>query len=191
MIEKGLHRIALVGTPCQIKAVRKIETLGIVPSDAIKFVFGLFCSGNFLFGEEERKRLEDIGNFKLEDVKKINVKESFIVHLNQGETLTIPLKKLDFMKRYACRYCMDYSSEYADISFGGIGSKEGFTTVITRSPVGRAVFADARGKTIEVLSENIGFEENTTKTHEKIKIATSLKKKQAGENHRKLEKKKK
>lgn len=191
MIEKGLHRIALVGTPCQIKAVRKIETLGIVPSDSIKFCFGLFCSGNFFFGEEERKKLEEIGKFQLEDLKKVNVKEDFIVHLNSGKTLTLPLKKLDFMKRYACRYCKDYSAEYADISFGGIGSKEGFTTVITRSPIGRAIFADAKGKTIEVLAGNIGFEENASKTHEKVRGASSLKKKQAEENHKKLEKKKK
>lgn len=107
MIEKGLHRIALVGTPCQIRAVRKIETLGIVPSDSIKFCLGLFCSGNFLFSDKEKTQLEEIGKFKLDDLVKINVKDEFIVHLRNGKTITIPLKKLDFMKRYACRFCKD------------------------------------------------------------------------------------
>ncbi|MBU0990889.1 MAG: Coenzyme F420 hydrogenase/dehydrogenase, beta subunit C-terminal domain [Proteobacteria bacterium] len=191
MIEKGLTRIALVGTPCQIRAVRKIETLGIVPSDSIKFCLGLFCSGNFLFSEAEKAKLEEIGKFKIDDLKKINVKDEFIVHLKNGKIITIPLNKLDFMKRYACRFCKDYSSEYADISFGGIGAKEGWTTVITRSPLGRAVFADAKGKTIEVSSPTSGFEENASKTLEKVKKASSLKLKNAEDNRKKMDKKKK
>jgi coenzyme F420 hydrogenase subunit beta len=157
MIEKGLHRIAIVGSPCQIKAVRKIETLGIVPSDAIKFHLGLFCSGNFTFSEDDRYRLEKIADFKWDDVVKINIKENLMIHLKGQRILSIPIEKLDSMKRYACRFCMDYSAEYADISFGGIGAKEGWTTVITRSPLGRAVVADARGRTIETTSKNDGL----------------------------------
>jgi coenzyme F420 hydrogenase subunit beta len=53
------------------------------------------------------------------------------------------------MKRFACYFCPDYSAEYADLSFGGIGAEEGWTSVIIRSPVGRAIFADARAKMIE------------------------------------------
>jgi coenzyme F420 hydrogenase subunit beta len=56
------------------------------------------------------------------------------------------------MKRYACQFCQDYSAEFADISFGGIGAKEGWTTIITRTPLGRAVFADAREKALDVLT---------------------------------------
>jgi coenzyme F420 hydrogenase subunit beta len=73
-----------------------------------------------------------------------------IVHLNNGETKNIILDELEFMKRFACYFCPDYSAEYADLSFGGIGAEEGWTTVITRTPIGRAVMADARSKAIEV-----------------------------------------
>ena len=59
------------------------------------------------------------------------------------------LDELEFMKRFACYFCPDYSAEYADVSFGGIGAEEGWTTVITRTPVGRAIFADAKANTIE------------------------------------------
>ncbi|MBF0225919.1 MAG: Coenzyme F420 hydrogenase/dehydrogenase, beta subunit C-terminal domain [Desulfobacterales bacterium] len=151
MLQKGLRRVALVGTPCQIKAVRKMEVLRIVPSDSIKYCLGLFCSGNFSFNEEQRKKLEDIGNFKWSDVKKVNIKEALLIHLINEEIRTIDLDKLDFMKRYACRYCSDYSAEYADVSFGGIGANEGWTTVISRTPLGRAIFADAKGNTIETF----------------------------------------
>lgn len=186
VIEKGLSRIAMVGTPCQIKAVRKIETLGIVPSDSIKFCLGLFCSGNFNFGDEEKSKLEKLGNCKLKDLKKINVKDEFMLHLNNKEIKTIGLDKLDFMKRHACRFCMDYSAELADISFGGIGAKEGWTTVITRTPLGRAVFADAKGKTIEISSKNDGLTEPSTKTIERIKKKSSEKQKIAEKNRKNI-----
>ena len=146
LIRKGLQRVAFVGTPCQIKSVRRMQTLDIIPSDSIKFCLGLFCSGNFVFGKKEQQKIAKIGGFKFEDVKKINIKEELRVHLNSGQVKTIMLEELEFMKRFACYFCPDYSAEYADVSFGGIGAEEGWTTVITRTPVGRAVIADARSK---------------------------------------------
>lgn len=151
MMRKGLRRVALVGTPCQIKSLRRMQVLGILPADDIKFCLGLFCSGNFIFREEERAKLSDIYDFSWDEVVKLNVKEHFMIHLKSGTVRTISLNELDFMRRYACRYCDDYSAEFADIAFGGIGASQGWTTVITRTPLGRAVFADARGNTLEEM----------------------------------------
>jgi coenzyme F420 hydrogenase subunit beta len=63
------------------------------------------------------------------------------------------LDELEFMKRFACYFCPDYSAEYADLSFGGVGAQDGWTTVIMRTPIGRAVFADARSKAIEQIRQ--------------------------------------
>jgi len=147
--KKRLKRIAIVGTPCQINTLRRMEVLGIVPSDAIKYYLGLFCTGNFFFGEEQRRQLEELGNFTWQEVEKINLKEELMIHLQNKEVRYIPLDKLGFMKRHACRYCDDYSAEYADLSFGGIGAEEGWTTVAIRTPIGRAIFADAKGVELE------------------------------------------
>ena len=144
MIKKGLKRVALVGTPCQIKSLRKMQVLNLIPSDSIKFCFGLFSSGNFTFGIKEQQHLADIAKISLEDVKRINLKDKLIITLNSGEIKTVELEQMESMKRYACHYCFDYSAEFADISFGGIGAEEGWTTVITRTPLGRAVLADSR-----------------------------------------------
>lgn len=185
MLQKGLRRVALVGTPCQIKAVRKIEALGIVPSDSIKYCLGLFCSGNFFFGDDERKQLEKIGGFQWKDVHKINVKEEMILNLNDGSKKTIPLDKIDFMKRFACHYCPDYASEYADISFGGIGAEAGWTTVITRTAIGRAIFADAQGKTLE----RFDFSDQTDRPRriqEIVKKWTEKKQQHSAKMHEKL-----
>jgi len=146
---KGFHRVAFVGTPCQIQAVRKMQTLNIYPSDSVKYCLGLFCSGNFTFGEKEREKIARIGGFQWENVKRINIKEDLIVHLKSGEVITVMLSDLESLKRHACNFCADYSAEYADISFGGIGAEEGWTTVIARSPIGAKILSDSKDKAIE------------------------------------------
>ena len=74
MLSKGIHRVAFVGTPCQIQAIRKMQTLNIYPADSIRVCLGLFCSGNFMFGDRHRKKIAQIGGFRWENVKKINIK---------------------------------------------------------------------------------------------------------------------
>ncbi|QLA16896.1 Coenzyme F420 hydrogenase/dehydrogenase, beta subunit C-terminal domain [Desulfolutivibrio sulfoxidireducens] len=147
-----LGRVAFVGTPCQVKTLRKMQAMGIVPSDAIKYTLGLFCTRNFLFGDTERARLEQIGGFSWDDIVKVNVRERLQIFTRDGEVKKIEFDKLDFMTRSACRYCDDYSAEYADLSFGGVGADPGWTTVISRTPLGRAALADARGTVIEQRS---------------------------------------
>jgi coenzyme F420 hydrogenase subunit beta len=149
---KRLDRVAFVGTPCQVNAIRRIQALGMEPSNAIVIIFGLFCTGNFIFGPEQQRRLEAIGSFHWDDIVKINVKEHLMLHLKNKEVRHISLDQLNFMKRHACRFCSDYTAEYADLSFGGLGSPEGWTTVITRSPMGRGLLADALGRSIETYS---------------------------------------
>jgi coenzyme F420 hydrogenase subunit beta len=184
---KHLNRVAFVGTPCQINSLRRMEVLDIVPSGTIKFHLGLFCTGNFHFGPEQRRRLEEIGNFSWDEVRKVNVKEELMIHLHNDDIRFIPLDQLDFMKRYACRYCDDYSAEFADLSFGGIGAPEGWTTVMARSPLGRAVLADAKGRDLEPFSyrDNPRLADLVLAT---VMTWSEKKKHYAREMHRELEK---
>jgi len=189
LIQKGLQRVAFVGTPCQIRAVRRMQTLSIIPSDSIKFCLGLFCSGNFVFGEKQRNKIAKIGGFQWEDVRKINIKEDLIVHLNGGEIISIMLEELEFMKRFACYFCPDYSAEYADVSFGGIGAQQGWTTVITRTPVGRAIFADARSRKIIEDNRQGEYQKLRSQTLNKVKTWSARKKNTALKNRETLGKK--
>lgn len=152
LMRQGLKRIAFVGAPCQIKAVRKMEALKIVPSDSIKYYLGLFCTSNFDLGGERLGALEKLAGCSMEDVDKMNIKDDFMLHLKDGKVKNVPLDDLDFAKRDACRHCEDFSAEYADISFGGLGAENGWTTVVTRSPLGRATFAEARENCLEIQS---------------------------------------
>ncbi len=182
MVRRGVSRIAFVGTPCQINTVRRMEALGIVPADAIKYHFGLFCAGNFTFGEEQRRHLEELGGFQWDSVSRINLKEELQIHLDSGECKRIPLEQLSFMKRFACRYCGDYAAEFADLSFGGIGAEEGWTTVLVRTPVGRAVYAMARGEAIEAYRTPGGQPVQAQKILDTVSTWSEKKKESAANN---------
>ncbi len=143
-LRKGLiNRVAMVGTPCQIHTVRKMQVLGIIPSDVINYYFGLFCMENFSFNDVQMKHLEKRYGFDLAHVTKVNVKEDFFIYLEDGRIIHIPFEEIDSIARPACLVCPDFSAEYSDISFGGLGSPERYTTVLVRSERGRWVYREA------------------------------------------------
>ncbi len=152
VIKKGVKRLAFVGTPCQIETVRRMQALSLIPSETIKYCFGLFCSGNFVFGEKQQKQLSRIGGFEWADVKKINIKEDLIIHLNDGRNIRIILDELEFMKRFACYFCRDYAAELADISCGGVGAENGWTTVIARTSTGKSILTESKKAVLEECS---------------------------------------
>ncbi|HUL31485.1 MAG TPA: Coenzyme F420 hydrogenase/dehydrogenase, beta subunit C-terminal domain [Thermodesulfobacteriota bacterium] len=143
-LRKGsIDRVAMVGTPCQIHTVRKMQVLGIIPSDVIKYCFGLFCMENFSFNDIQLRHLEKQYGFDLAHVSKVNVKEDFFIYLNNGRVIHIPFEEIDSIARPACLVCPDFSAEFSDISFGGLGSREGYTTVLLRSERGKMVYRGA------------------------------------------------
>ncbi len=143
-LRKGLvDRVAMVGTPCQIHTVRKMQVLGILPSDVIKYCFGLFCMENFSFNDIQLRHLEKKYGFELAQVERVNVKEDFFIYLRSGQVIHIPFEEIDSIARPACLVCPDFSAEYSDISFGGLGSPEGYTSVLIRSEKGKMVYRGA------------------------------------------------
>jgi coenzyme F420 hydrogenase subunit beta len=143
-LRRGLiDRVAMVGTPCQIHTVRKMQVLGILPSDVIKYCFGLFCMENFSFNDLQLKHLEKRYGFDLAHVMKVNVKEDFFAYLEDGRVIHIPFEEIDSIARPACLVCPDFSAEFSDISFGGLGSPEGYTTVLIRSEKGKMIYRGA------------------------------------------------
>ena len=42
--------------------------------------------------------------------------------------------------RPACHACKDYSNHFADLSFGGLGAPDEYTTVVLRRPNGEDIF---------------------------------------------------
>jgi coenzyme F420 hydrogenase subunit beta len=51
---------------------------------------------------------------------------------------------MDEFARPACLACSDFANEFADISCGGLGSPDGYTTVIVRTAAGEKLYNGAR-----------------------------------------------
>ncbi len=149
LVASNLRRIAFIGVPCQIATLRKMQALSILPSETVHLAIGLFCSGNFDFSETERTKLEVLGDFKWEDAQSMNLRDTLNIELKSGRTVRLNLDQLSGMRRTACRYCSDYSAELADLSFGGVGAPEDWTSVVVRTPVGRAALQDAIGRSLQ------------------------------------------
>ncbi|MFW9819254.1 MAG: Coenzyme F420 hydrogenase/dehydrogenase, beta subunit C-terminal domain [Candidatus Thorarchaeota archaeon] len=136
-------RLALVGTPCQIYTIRCMQTLGIIPSDNIEICLGLVCYENFYFDRTKFRQFEKQFNIKIKEIERINIKENLIItlknHNASKKTLHVPFEELTDYMRPACGVCKDFTNIYADISFGGLGSPDKFTTVIVRTKKGKEI----------------------------------------------------
>lgn len=136
-------RLAVVGTPCQIMAIRKMQVLNILPSDIIFFTIGLFCMQCFAFDNLMEKGLIKKYQINPEDILKVNVKEDFRLKMKSGVTIHIPFEEIEDIARPACLACRDFANDFADISVGGLGSPEGYTTSMIRTTLAKRIFTEA------------------------------------------------
>ena len=132
-------RVGLVGTPCQIRAVRKIQTspLGDLRlARAITLSIGLFCMESYAYSHLVEAYLKSKG-IDPATITRMGIKKgSFIAWSGEQELLHLPLKEVDAFVRNSCKQCDDFTSEYADVSVGGIGCPEGYSTIIARTSKG-------------------------------------------------------
>jgi len=142
-------KLAIVGTPCQIYTIRCMQNLGVTPSEYIEICLGLFCYHNFLFDKSQIKRFEKDFDVKFENITKINIKEDLILKIDpEGRVVHIPFDKIVNYVRPACFSCADFTNIYSDISFGGLGSPDKYTTVIPRTEKGKKLFHKVLGEKI-------------------------------------------
>jgi coenzyme F420 hydrogenase subunit beta len=134
-------RMAFVGTPCQCRAVRKMQLLNISPAHVIKYVFGLFCMENFdyekLFELVKKETKEDPTN-----IAKMNIKKNFFITNKENKVYEVELKKFDDAVRNHCHDCDEFTSRFADISFGGSGAVQQNSMLIIRTDIGEELIRD-------------------------------------------------
>lgn len=140
---RRLQSVALVGTPCQVNTIRKMQCLSILPADFITYVIGLFCAENFDFAGPSGHKLAQEFGISLDDVAKLNVKEDIIFTLKNGATVHVSFESMDDLARPACLACTEFANDYADISVGGLGSPNGYTTTLIRTEKGQRMYGEA------------------------------------------------
>jgi len=134
--------MAFVGTPCQIRAVRKMQMAGLKKyTDPVRLLIGLMCSECFSYEGLLEKHMCGTLGLNLEDISRMNIKGKMLVTTKTG-TQAIPLAEVKQYARGKCRFCGDFSSELADISVGGLGLNK-WTFTIIRTQKGEDLFSDA------------------------------------------------
>ncbi len=137
---KKYKKVALVGVPCQVHGAHLFRE----NFNRIELIIGLICMESF---SEEVMFSEIIPNkmgADIRDVTKMNFhKGKFIVETTK-EVKEVPIKEVAPMARKGCHFCCDYTSYYADISVGSVGSDDGWSTVFVRTAKGESYLNKVR-----------------------------------------------
>lgn len=128
-------RLAFIGTPCQVRAIRKMQYLNISPSHVIKYVFGLFCMENFDY-DKLFKLVKAETNEEPSKIAKINIKKNFFITNKSEKVYEVELKRFDNAVRNHCHECDEFTSRFSDISFGGSGAVQQNSMIIIRTEKG-------------------------------------------------------
>jgi len=140
-----VRALGFVGTPCQVQGLRKLQALGRLLGrrlvERVELVVGLFCMGNWSYpcmaGFLEARGVAP------EEVARMRISGDRVRVSARGMELEFPLGEMRKYVKMACRMCLDFTSELADISAGSTGSPEGWTTLIVRTPRGEEVLHGA------------------------------------------------
>jgi coenzyme F420 hydrogenase subunit beta len=134
--QRGLRRLALVGTGCQAAMNGTLQARGVNKyARRIQLTIGLLCSKTFEY-QGLRQVIEEHG-VPLADVAKLDIKGKLLVwRRSTGERVDIPLKQLRPFTREGCRLCPDFAASLADLSVGGLGQQAGWTLTIVRTQRG-------------------------------------------------------
>ena len=106
LISQGKKRIAIVCTPCEVKAARKIQqTIG---KDCEVTVIGLFCFEAF----NPAKLKEELNKqgIDLDKVEKTQVSRGKFTAIVEDKEVSCRVKDLDGASEVACRFCDDFTS---------------------------------------------------------------------------------
>jgi len=139
LVSQGKKHMAIVCTPCEAKAARKIQQT--ISQDCKVTVIGLFCFEAFNSAKLKEELKTRLG-IDLDRVEKTQVRQGKFTAKVEDKEVSCRVKDLDGACEVACRFCDDFTSRLADVSVGSVGSKPGYSTVIIRSHLGEQLLSN-------------------------------------------------
>jgi coenzyme F420 hydrogenase subunit beta len=142
VVDRKFRRIGIVGLPCVVQAVRRMresENDLLKPyGRSIRLVVGLFCTESFDYQALVEGKLRKERGIETWQIRRLDVKGTLEVTLSDGTQQELPLSVISDAVRLGCHQCTDATALFADLSAGSVGSAEGYTTLIVRTPEGEA-----------------------------------------------------
>jgi len=180
------QRIGVVATPCQAFSLAKMRckpelTSGDNPIDKLKLVIGLFCGFTLSWAKlidllQTRTGLNEITGME------VPPGEGVLEVYTDAGVLRFPMEEVEPLMREACRYCIDTTAEYADLSVGSARFSEkweetrSWNQVVVRTRTGLALMERARESGV------LEFRDVSAGSLETLKEAAMKKKKAAVKN---------
>jgi coenzyme F420 hydrogenase subunit beta len=169
-------KLGIVAMPCQVLSLTKMKAEppeNRVSIDNVKLVIGLFCTWA-LSPDKFYRFLKE--NIDLAKVKKFDIPpppaNRFDAYTASGKT-SFPLEQIRKFTMPTCAYCLDMTSEFADVSVGSVEGTEGWNTVIVRTDGGADLIEIAKKK------GKLQVDKLPASNLEHLKEAALLKKKRA------------
>lgn len=146
------NKIAVVGVPCQVHGARLISEN---VNDKIVLIIGLLCMESFHHDVMTEKIIPEIMKLDLKDVVKMDFgKGKFWNYTKDGVAHSVKIAEVAPYARNPCHHCCDYTSVFADISLGSVGTPDGWNSVFIRTDIGQKYF--------DLIKDSIEIMENPT-----------------------------
>jgi coenzyme F420 hydrogenase subunit beta len=169
------NKLGIVAMPCQVLSIAKMKAVppvNRVSIGNIKLVIGLFCT--WALSPDFHQFLKE--NLDLSKVKKFDIPpppaNRFDVYTASGKS-SFSLEQIRKFTMPTCAYCLDMTSEFADVSVGSVEGIEGWNTVIVRTDAGAHMMEITKKK------GKLQIDELPPSNLEHLKEAALLKKKRA------------
>lgn len=181
-----LEKIGIVATPCQTMALAKMRQKNYSAKsfhiDKLNLIIGLFCGWALSWRELRELIKKKMNNDKILGLDIPPSKyQSMEVHTERG-IMNIPLEEVLPAVRSSCRYCLDMTAEFSDLSVGSARLPEGWEVargwnqVIVRTKRGEELLELARSRGI------LDFRDVPEGNLERLKVAAANKKRAAIKN---------
>jgi len=179
-------RIGVVATPCQAFALARMRLkpeldTGDNPIDKLQLVIGLFC-GFTLSWAKLVDLLQTKTGLDMITGMEIPPGEGVLEVYTDAGTLKFPMEDVEALVREGCRYCVDTTAEYADLSVGSARFSENWqevrswNQVIARTSTGMKLMERAKDAGL------LEFHEVPTACLDTLKKAAVEKKRKALKN---------
>ena len=113
-------------------------------ADAVRFKIGTFCFGTYSYKDFMLGYLMRKHGIPPSSITRIDLDTHKLRVYVHGELkLEVDRRELNDFIRGSCKICHDFTARLSDISVGGVGSPEGWTTIIVRTDLGEKIVKEA------------------------------------------------
>lgn len=184
--KSALEKIGIVATPCQTMALAKMRQKNYSAKsyhiDKLNLIIGLFCGWALSWRQLRELIKKKMNNDKILGLDIPPSKyQSMEIRTERG-IMNIPLEEVLPAVRSSCRYCLDMTAEFSDLSVGSARLPEGWEVargwnqVIVRTKKGVELLELARSRGL------LEFKKVPEGNLERLKVAAANKKRAAIKN---------